>query len=142
MTFYNFCLYHVVVRKILRKFEYLLNFIFITSICSSLSKKIINKKTKAMSDNEINEVNVRDNRPGSFSLSVFEKSDEKSEYLMVAHVRSYNYDNFNKWLAYVEQSNGWKETWPMKTTFTFPADKKEEVMKMMEDHNYVFRGEK
>jgi hypothetical protein len=93
---------------------------------------------KVMKENDFifNDSNSCDSkRPKkSFSLGY----DEKSETI-TANVKSTDYDDFIKWMPFVNQSGKWMESYPMKTSFSFPRDKKETVISVMKEHSYEYK---
>jgi hypothetical protein len=71
-------------------------------------------------------------RVNKFSIAPSpEVAETKTEEvkMLQAKVKTFDNDNFQEWMVYVQQSGEWKDSLPMETTFTFPADKKDDVIK-------------
>jgi hypothetical protein len=61
----------------------------------------------------------------------------KEKLLIDATIVCDDYDPFDKWMPFIDFSGEFEESMPMGTSFTFPADKKDEVIKTLKSHGYA-----
>jgi hypothetical protein len=74
----------------------------------------------------------------SFNLGKPYKDEKTSNLVIDADIVCDEEDPFSEWMPFIDFSGEFDESMPMETSFTFPADKKDEVIKAMKEHGYTY----
>jgi hypothetical protein len=78
-----------------------------------------------MSEEEIREYSIEENPTNSLS-----------EFIKISIKASSSSENLNAWMPFVKERIFFPETYPVKTSFSAPRDKIDEVISIMNQHGY------